>query len=491
MLCNFFCIVITYSLFVNGIKQNMFDLIITFFCNNNFFVSAVSNVDILAGVFDKYLAGMSNVRILSILLMLLAIIVFLFLVIVVYVKSIISFLKLDKTADKNSSQTIAHEIFREKTEEELALEKQKQQELEDEKIRQEEERQNLLRQQEELNRQQELKAKQEQEILLKKQEQEKEQEKIKQEQKKVYSRENPIDLDWEKGKIKELEKEIPSLVSEEILSYKQTKIPLPDLTGLVLDMLARRVDDLKIAQTVMYRNQGQSSEDAILQIIEETKNFIALLTKDKFLEISKQHNLPSKEEALYHLSEGDATYALAMLEALMDANIQQASSMTNGEKRESLFMQTSYMACTFGTLASLQDIHLATGAFELAIELYPSNVNAWNRAADMYLAAGSNNQAAKFYQKVIDLSDEEINAQELANANKMLSQYYYGQGNNLLAAKLYNSSKFYYDSLGINRHLDKQEIEIVEIIEKNQQNDLQKTVANLLGSKDFQLSYSA
>ncbi len=467
----------------------MLELIITFFCSENFFVSAVSNVDVLAGVVNKYLAGMSNVRVLSILLMLLAIVVFLFLVIVVYVKSIIAFLKFDNASETQIAEQEKKYIEEKNAENERML--QEQEEQEEQRILEEQEQQrlleeqnNLLRQQQELELQRLRKEQDEQKRLelLKEQEAEK---------KKILAKENPIDLDWKKGKIVEFEKEIPSLVSDEILSYKQAKVPLPDLTGLILDMFSRKVDDLKIAQTVMYRNQAQASEDSVLQLIEEIKNFIALLTKDKFLEISKQHNLPSKEEALYHLSEGDATYALAMMEALMDANIQQASSMTNGEKREALFMQTSYMACTFGTLASLQDVHLATGAFELAIELYPSNVKAWNRAADMYHQAGSNNQAAKFYQKVIDLSDEEINAQEIANANKMLSQYYYGQGNNLLAAKLYNSSKFYYDSLGINRHLDKQEIEIVEIIEKNQQNDLQKTVANLLNAKDFQLSYSA
>ena len=62
-----------------------------------------------------------------------------------------------------------------------------------------------------------------------------------------------------------------------------------------------------------------------------------------------------------------------------------------------------------------------------------------------------------------------------------MSQYLYAQGNSLQAAKLYNSSKQYYDSLGINRRLDKQEIEIVEIIESHHQDEIQSTILRILG----------
>ena len=66
----------------------------------------------------------------------------------------------------------------------------------------------------------------------------------------------------------------------------------------------------------------------------------------------------------------------------------------------------------------------------------------------------------------------------------MMSQYLYDQGNSLQAAKLYNSSKQYYDSLGINRHLDKQEMEIVEIIESHQKDEIQQTIQKILSQKN-------
>ena len=297
-------------------------------------------------------------------------------------------------------------------------------------------------------------------------------------------------MDWKKGKIPELEQTAQAILSEETLSYQQSSRALPELLGLIIDMLGRGVDDLKIAQTIMYRNQGRSSEDEIMQTISAIKDFIALAVNGKFASVRRGKQLPDEATALYHLAEGDTTFSLAMLEALMDSNIERTTTMTSGPKRDEVFIETSNQACTFGTLSAISDVHLATGAFELAIELAPKNVNAWTRAGDMYAKAGSHNQAMKAYQNVLDMADEEINIAQIANANKMLSQYYYEQGNNLKAAKLYNSSKQYYDTLGINRRLDRQELEIIEIIESRQHDELGDTINKILSSREMQYSYA-
>ena len=88
------------------------------------------------------------------------------------------------------------------------------------------------------------------------------------------------------------------------------------------------------------------------------------------------------------------------------------------------------------------------------------------------------------YQNVLNFADGEIDIMQVANANRSLSEHLYAEGNSLQAAKLYNSSKQYYDSLGINRRLDKQEIEIIEIIESNQQTSLPEMIQKLLGSSN-------
>ncbi len=471
-------------------NKNMLEQVITIFSSENFMSSVAGNIDVLAGLFNKYLSGAGNVRMASTILMLLAFVMFLFLIIVLYVKSIIAFLKTE-TASSSKAQT--NEDFDEPDDDddgiynERELEKELERELERdlEQSRLEKES-HELQQRQLIDRQRELER---QEQRRKENEEEKKEEKQRGEA--ASAKKNfQLDLDWKKGKIPELEQTAQAILSEETLSYQQSSRALPELLGLIIDMLGRGVDDLKIAQTIMYRNQGRSSEDEIMQTISAIKDFIALAVNGKFASVRRGKQLPDEATALYHLAEGDTTFSLAMLEALMDSKIERTTTMTSGPKRDEVFIETSNQACTFGTLSAISDVHLATGAFELAIELAPKNVNAWTRAGDMYAKAGSHNQAMKAYQNVLDMADEEINIAQIANANKMLSQYYYEQGNNLKAAKLYNSSKQYYDTLGINRRLDRQELEIIEIIESRQHDELGDTINKILSSREMQYSYA-
>lgn len=454
----------------------------------------VSNVDVLAGTFNKYLSGLSNLRMASIILMLLAFVLFLFLIVVLYVKSIIAFLKSDtvKAKKKNRQDEDFFDELEEDNSEERINERNLEQELEKELERDLEQSraERILNEQRQLQQKKreedELSLKEEQKVLGEKESLQKEGGPLKNSFKKDFQ----MDLDWKKGKLNEMEVE-RTTISQDKMQYQQSNKQLSELLGLAIDMLGRGVDDLKIAQTVMYRNQGLNSEEEIIQTISAIRDFIAMAINGRFSEIRRGKQLPDETTALYNMAQGDTTYSLALLEALMDANIERTTAMTSGPKRDEVFIETSNQACTFGTLAAITDTHLATGAFELAIELAPKNVNAWNRVGDMYYRAGSHNQSIWAYQNVLNMADEEINTAQVANANKMLSQYYYEQGNNLQAAKLYNSSKQYYDSLGINRRLDRQEIEIIEIIESRRKDELGDTINKILGNKEFrQYSYA-
>lgn len=296
-------------------------------------------------------------------------------------------------------------------------------------------------------------------------------------------KDNVLDLDWKKGKLANLESMAEKADISSNLKYQQSKKQLSELLGLIVDMLGRNVDGLKIAQTIMYRNMNQNSEDDILQTVDAVKDFIALCINKKFDKLVSKTKLPKVEEALYHLANGDTSYALALIETLMDNNIEAAAALPNGEKRNEIFAVTSNYATIFGTLAAVSDVHLATGAFELAIELAPQNINAWSRVGDMYQLSDAESKAIWAYTNVLNLSDNDLNERQTANANKMLSQYYYKQGDSLQAAKLYNNSRGYYDSIGINRNLDRQEIEIVRLIEDKQKEKLQDTIIAVLNNK--------
>lgn len=469
----------------------MLEQIITIVSGNEIWSSLTNNIDVLASVFNQYLSGANNLRIASIILMLLALILFLFLIIILYVKSIVSFLKSDNKS-ANKSESFFNQLDDDKENDELVkelelekeLEKELERELEQarvEKINKEkEENKSLLSQQEENRRNQDN-------IRADEVKKEREEEGIK---KASAERASGIDLDWRKGKIQDFENASVG-IAPEIMQYKQSKKTLPELLGLIVDMIGRGVDDLKIAQTLSYRNQGGNSEDEILQTIDAVKDFIALCINGKFEQVKANKQLPEESAALYHLAKEDPSLSLILMEALMDDSIERSAAVASNSKRDEMFLETSNYACTFGSLAALSDVHLATGSFELAIELAPQNVNAWSRIGDMYAKTESNNKAIWAYQNVINMADEEVYARQVANANGMLSKYYYDQGNSLQAAKLYNNSKQYYDSIGINRRLDKKEVEIIEIIEENKGKDIENTITKILGARDSrQYSYA-
>lgn len=471
----------------------MYEQIISIFSSSEILATVSNNIDDLATIIDGYLSGANNLRIASIILMLLAFILFLFLVIIIYVKSIVSFLKSDnKNTEKDDGAV--DDIFNEEDAERLnriMSEEDRERELEKELQKELE----LARAEKEMFEQREMQEKQRKGAVRREEkantrEREKEtKEKEQAEEKESEPKGIVVDLDWKKGKLRDLEQNAPTL-SNEFLSYHQSTKDLSELLGLIIDMIGRGVDDLKIAQTVMFRNQGKNSEDDILQIIDSIKDFIALCINQNFDRLPNASQLPREEDALFHLAQGDPTLALAMLEALMDFNIDRSSMAGIDVKKDEIFKEISAQSCVFGSLAAINDIHLATGAFELAIELNPNNVNAWCRLGDMYAKADSNNKAVWAYQNVLTLADEEIYARQVANANKMMSQHLYAQGNSLQAAKLYNSSKQYYDSLGINRRLDKQEVEIIEIIEAHQKEELQATIQKILSQKTSSRAFS-
>ena len=475
--------------FVNGGLKIMPDQVITILTAGDFLSTVSANLDMMAGIFSRYFSGADNLRIVSIILMLLAFILFLFLIIILYVKSIISFLKSDQAA-QNGNSILFDDSSRPENQNTLENELELERELEKELARELEQARAEKQQTEEQQATKQQKEAQEKKSAEKKKREQTQ--RLVAERTAERSKSISVDLDWKKGKINELDAN-RVMLDIESLQYQQSHKGLPELLGLIIDMAGRGVDDLKIAQTIMFRNQGQSSEDEILQVIEAIKDFIAMCLNDKFEQVkaNAETPLPQEDEALYHLAKGDPSLALVLIEALMDEEINRGASMTLGAKRDMLFQGVSNYACTFGSLAGLSDVHLATGSFELAIELAPQNVNAWSRVADMYARAESNNKAVRAYENVLELADAEIYPQQVANAEKMLSQFYYAQGNSLQAAKLYNNSKAYYDSIGINRRLDKKEVEIIEIIESRQNEDLEATIAKILQNSDLrQFSYA-
>ncbi|MBE6454027.1 MAG: hypothetical protein E7017_03990 [Alphaproteobacteria bacterium] len=448
----------------------------------DFFSALSMKFEFLAHAIDTYMTEANNLRLVSFVLMMLAIVLFLFLIVIIYVRNIIFFVRNNNPAKNIKDESDEEDLRVFDDEEQQELERELQRELEMALADRQAIEQRELQEQQEKQRVKEIKAEQKKQKkeklekeILEKEEQERTELKLREKHK-----EPMLDFDWKKGKIPTTEIQELSSIS---FSYKQSRQELNQLMGLAIDMLGRGVDDLKIAQTLNFKNQGTSDENDILKAIDALKSFINLSLSGKFAKLAEYGSLPSEEQALLHLANGDSSLALALLENLMDAHIDKANASTSEDKRQRLYSEASEFACCFGALAELNDIMLATSAYELAIELQSTNVVAWGRLGDVYKAASSTPKAMWAYQNVLDFADEEIDVAQIANAKKHLSEHLYAEGNSLQAAKLYNSAKQYYDSLGINRRLDKQELEIIDIIESNHSSSLPEMIYKLLGKE--------
>ena len=440
---------------------------------NNFSLKMDETLNLL----NTSLEGLDNTRIIILVLLLLAIVLFIFSVIVVSIKHIINIIRGNNPAKSiKNEKTNSIENSSELDDDEEELERELQRELElaaNEQLLREQEQ----AEQERIERENKERIEKEQKEKKKKTQQEKELDAFK--ERKGY-KDGGLELDWKIGtKAKEVQEKIDDIEALS-MSYKQNRTELNNLMGLAIDMLGRGVDELKIAQTLNFKNQGMSDENEILKAIDALKEFINLSIKDKFAKLENYNVLPNEDQALYHLANGDPSLALALLESLMDSQIDKANSVNSDEKRQKMYAEISSYACCFGSLAEINDIMLATSSYELAIELQSTNVTAWGRLGDVYKKANSMPKAVWAYQNVLNFADTEIDIGQIANANRNISEHLYAEGNSLQAAKLYNSSKQYYDSLGINRRLDKKEVEIINLIESNQASSLPDMINKLL-----------
>lgn len=287
---------------------------------------------------------------------------------------------------------------------------------------------------------------------------------------------NTPDFDWERHKYFDDDERIGS---SDVLQYRLKPQKLETMLGLIVDLLERGVDEPKIAQTIMFKNQHLNSEDDIIQTITSIKFFVYLCLNGRFRKINSDRLLPQETTAVFHIARGDCSLALLLLETMIDNNIAKINSMREGREKDRKWSETSNCATIFGTLASFENTMLAIGAFELAIELNPRNVTAWGRIADMYNRIEQTEKAVWAYNNVLNLADEVLYTQQIANANKMLAAYYRENNRRDEAEIMSGKSRRYYDMVGINKPLTEREVKIVRIIESNEFDNMETIVDNL------------
>lgn len=407
---------------------------------------------------NSYISETPSVNLISIGLMLLALILFLLFIILLYIRSIALFAKelpIGKNTSSDVKKTDTAEVM-DNLHNEAELEKELElllaRDLEKSKLEQ--------------ARLDEADAQQKQQAadalsLHERQQLEKE----KREQKLV-------DLDWKKNNTNTA----GNVLNSAGLKYQKTASSINELTGLIMELFSRGVDDDKIAQAINYRNQGINAEEDILQTISAIKTFINMVRDGAFNNLKSRKKLPSTEEALFHLSLGDTSLALALVQARMDKEVEQALSM-DYHIREQRFAEISKTALAYGNLARLDNDKLAAGAYELALELSPADIQAESRLADLYFAQGNQTKALEIYDRLSTLNPSPL---LLANAKQKKAMALQQRGDKLAAAQLAKEAEQIYASSGVRQKLTPQEIEVLEIIENHPGPQRAEQTASLL-----------
>lgn len=287
-------------------------------------------------------------------------------------------------------------------------------------------------------------------------------------------------INWQKQKENNPDtEENTTEISEEKLTYRQETQTLSELIPLIINMFGRDVSESKIVQVIYNRNQAKEPLENTIQIVRTIHDFIGLSTSNQFDNLPNKKILPSPEEALFALSNGDSYPCLELLKELTKYYIDQAAGQNNITQKLT-YAQASHFACMSGNIAGLDDIKLAMNSYTLASELSAKNINAWSRIGDTYTAQDSREKAMFAYQTVLEYSDGNIYGHQVANAKLHLAEYYDNLGIESKAQSLRQESLEFYKSYGYENSLTEAENNVIDILEKDQRKNLINSLAKLL-----------
>ena len=157
---------------------------------------------------------------------------------------------------------------------------------------------------------------------------------------------------------------------------------IEDFVSLVLNLLSRGVQESKIIQALFYYYKSKLKEEDVFQIVRAVRDFLGLCNAGKFDVLPDINQLPPLDVAISALARGQAKECLILLQSLLNYQMDLADTET-GVVQDLHYAIAANYACLMGNIARLSDNDLAHNSFELATELSPKNVRAWNRLGDM------------------------------------------------------------------------------------------------------------
>lgn len=252
-----------------------------------------------------------------------------------------------------------------------------------------------------------------------------------------------------------------------------------NLVALILTLLSRNVSEAKTVQALYFYYSNLFKEEDIFQIVRSIRDFIGLCNAGKFDILPNIDELPTPQEALLNLGRGNASQCMVLLQALLN-NQMELAELENGNIQDLNYAIAANYACLIGNIARLNDIELAHNSFELATELSPKNVKAWNRLGDMYILENAPEKAFIAFQNVLDIGDMIMYAPQIADAKQYLASYFEKSGLTEKAEKMRDQSNHFYEIYGLHTPLSDAEQAVFQTLLNNSEKTLASDISVLL-----------
>ncbi|MBR6355775.1 MAG: hypothetical protein IKR92_02865 [Alphaproteobacteria bacterium] len=277
---------------------------------------------------------------------------------------------------------------------------------------------------------------------------------------------------------------------KDVIAPKEPNIPQPaatniplgrveDMVALILTLLSRGVSEAKTIQALYFYYKDLFKEEDVFQTVRSIRDFIGLCNAGKFDALPDIDALPTPAEALLNLAKGEATQCFVLMQALLNYQMQVAETSDGNIQSLNYAIAANY-ACLLGNIARLSDIELAHNSFELATEISPKNVKAWNRLGDMYILENSPEKAFIAFQNVLDIGDMIMYAPQIADAKQYLAAYFEKSGLSEKAEEMRTHSNRFYEIYGLHTPLTQAEQAVFQTLLNNSAENLVSSISVLL-----------
>lgn len=254
-----------------------------------------------------------------------------------------------------------------------------------------------------------------------------------------------------------------------------------NLVALILTLLSRGVSEAKTIQALYFYYHDTFKEEDVFQLVRSVRDFIGLYNTGRFETLPNRAELPSPKEALLEFGKGNAAKCLVLLQALLNDQMELADR-EGGNVQDLNYAIAANYACLMGNIARLNDIDLAHNSFELATELSPQSVRAWNRLGDMYMLENSPEKALIAFQNVLDIGDPMIYAPQIADAQQYLATYFSKSGLEEKAEEMRNQSHRFYEIYGMYTPLSSAERNVFQTLLNHSEDNLEASISALLSN---------